>query len=685
MLKKQPKQNQPSAEDLFAQAVALPAHQRESFIAQRCRDDASIEKELRWLLQSHDKNEADPFILDRPLPLTPFPPASSTEAQAFAKIAEKAGDTIGRYKLLEKIGEGGMGVVYMAEQIEDVRRRVALKIIKLGMDTRRVIARFEAERQAMAMFDHPSITKVFDAGATSTGRPFFVMELVRGTDIVEYAESNQLDLKQKMKLFLQVCGAVQHAHQKGIIHRDLKPSNILVTMHDGDPIAKVIDFGIAKAIGQGRLTEKTLFTPYSAMVGTPQYMSPEQAELNGLDVDTRSDIYSMGVLLYQLITGSPPISDAQLKEVNPLALHETLRDAKIETPSMRILRSTRTQLAKQTPPASNNIDELDWVVMKALSRNRTQRYASAHELAAEVKRFLNNENVLAAPPSKLRKARAYVRRHRSSLTFAAIIGAMLLVSSVASLLFGLNAYRANSKLAKTNRELSDSVQKLEIAETRIRDSAIAQQYTSAISIALMKFENELDYEVFELNRNVLLPLGEEPPTDFGCSIDYDLSELLQIPNADLHVESMQRIRRHLATEQTIIDRVYEANQNDSKWIQYSLDRRKLFNLNRKQPPKSTNTKTAELVCPGDQRLRLIVGDLVTDNRHRFYQYLVEQYRQVFGESDPRVAEALCMLASELTSAERYPQAESHLREAIAIGSPVCRTNATKLLSQIRNR
>ena len=659
------------AENLFAQAIAIPAAGREAFVVESCRGDLSLENELRQLLDSHARNQSDPFILDRPLAIAPL------TSNAVAAIAEKTGDIIGRYKLLEKIGEGGMGVVYMAEQVEGVRRHVALKIIKLGMDTRRVIARFEAERQAMALFDHSSITKVFDAGATSTGRPFFVMELVRGTDIVKYVESNQLDLNQKLGLFLQVCGAVQHAHQKGIIHRDLKPSNILVTMHDGDPVAKVIDFGIAKAIGQGRLTEKTLFTPYSAMVGTPQYMSPEQAELNGLDVDTRSDIYSMGVLLYQLITGTPPISDSVLKEISPLALHETLRDANIETPSNRILDSKKIQVADHSIPLPQDIDELDWVAMKALARNRTERYASAHELAADVKRFLDGDGVLAAPPSRMRNLRAYGRRHRKTLIVAALVGALLLLSSVASLIFGVNASRAYSKLAQANHELSDSVQRLEQAEAKIRESAEQQQYASAISIALMKFENELDYEIFELNKGTLLPSDGEDLTDFGCCIDYDLAEILEINDSKLHKASLERIQNHLAAEQAFIDQIYDDVEGESNWVQFSLSDRKQFGL-----PDGEVTKTADLVCPGDARLTFEVGDLLKTNRHRFYQYLVDQYRKAFGDRDPRVADALNMLASELFSINRLREAEARLRESIVIGNPSGQGIARELLLKL---
>ena len=259
-------------------------------------------------------------------------------------MTEGPGTVIGRYKLLEKIGEGGMAVVYMAEQTEPIRRKVALKIIKLGMDTRQVIARFEAERQALALMDHPSIAKVLDAGATETGRPYFVMELVTGVSITEYCDKNSLSTKDRLALFLQVCHAVQHAHQKGIIHRDIKPSNVMVTHHDGKPVPKVIDFGIAKATNQ-KLTEKTLFTRYAHIIGTPAYMSPEQAELSDLDIDTRSDIYSLGVLLYELLTGTTPFSEEELRKAGYIEMQRVIREQEPVKPSTRI----RTAHGEQPP------------------------------------------------------------------------------------------------------------------------------------------------------------------------------------------------------------------------------------------------------------------------------------------------------------------------------------------------
>ena len=299
---------------------------------------------------------------------------------------------IGPYKLLEQIGEGGFGVVFMAEQQRPVRRRVALKVIKPGMDTRQVIARFEAERQALALMDHPNISRVLDAGATESGRPYFVMELVRGIPLSEFCDQNRLTVGERLELFITVCHAVQHAHQKGIIHRDIKPNNVLVTLHDGTPVAKVIDFGVAKATGQ-QLTEKTLFTSFAQMIGTPLYMSPEQAEMSGLDVDTRSDIYSLGVLLYELLTGTTPFDQERMRTAGYDEVRRIIREEEPAKPSARIstlnrAATTVTANRKSDPSRLRQLfrGELDWIVMKALEKDRNRRYETAAAFAADVQR-----------------------------------------------------------------------------------------------------------------------------------------------------------------------------------------------------------------------------------------------------------------------------------------------------------
>src|SRR5213075_3168344 len=348
---------------------------------------------------------------------------------------EKPGTIIGRYKILEKIGEGGFGAVYVAEQREPVKRRVALKIIKLGMDTRQVVARFEAERQALALMDHPNIAKVFDAGATETGRPFFVMELVRGIRITDYCDRHQLPTRERLDLFINVCHAVQHAHQKGIIHRDLKPSNILVADHDGVPVPKVIDFGIAKATTDQPLTDKTLFTAFEQFIGTPAYMSPEQARMSGLDLDTRTDIYSLGVLLYELLTGKTPFDAQDLLAAGLDEMRRTINEKEPARPSTRLstmlegeLTSTAKHRRTEAPKLVHLIrGDLDWIVMKALEKDRARRYETANGLAMDVQRYLIDEPVVARPPSNLYRFQKLASRNKLAFAAAGAVTAALII------------------------------------------------------------------------------------------------------------------------------------------------------------------------------------------------------------------------------------------------------------------
>ena len=416
------------AEAIFHGALQLPAGQRAGYLKQACGDTAELLKQVEILLTAAEK--AGGFLEQ------PAAGASPGKTVVVAiPVTEKAGDKIGRYKLLQQIGEGGCGVVYLAEQEEPVRRRVALKVIKLGMDTKSVIARFEAERQALALMDHPNIAKVLDAGATETGRPYFVMELVRGIRITEYCDQNKLATEERLKLFVQVCHAIPHAHQKGIIHRDIKPSNILVTLHDGVPVPKVIDFGIAKA-AQGRLTDHTLFTAFEQFIGTPAYMSPEQAEMSGLDIDTRCDIYALGVLLYELLTGQTPLYARELLASGLDKMRHMIREEEPPVPSTRLstmlnadLTSTASQRRTDAPKLIHLLrGDLDWIVMKALEKDRTRRYETASSLAMDVQRHLENEPVVASPPSSIYRFQKLVRRNKiifaaaGAVVFALVIG-----------------------------------------------------------------------------------------------------------------------------------------------------------------------------------------------------------------------------------------------------------------------
>jgi WD40 repeat protein/serine/threonine protein kinase len=420
---------------LLAMALEKNGTEREAFLRALGAADSAVELRLRARLPGGPQG-GDVSAKAAPLPGVPatvkLPTANVTKA-------EVVGQVIGHYKLLENVGEGGCGVVYVAEQTEPVRRRVALKVIKLGMDTKAVVARFEAERQALAMMDHPNIAKVLDAGSTGNGRPYFVMELVRGIRITDYCDQNCLSTQERLALFVQVCHAIQHAHQKGIIHRDIKPSNILVTLHDGVPVPKVIDFGIAKAT-EGRLTESTVYTQLHQLVGTPAYMSPEQAEMSGLDVDTRSDIYSLGVLLYELLTGRTPLDGEELASVGIDAMRRRLRETEPLRPSTRLaalgaeeLTTTAKRRSADAPRLISLLKgDLDWVVMKCLEKDRTRRYATANGLASDLQRHLQHEPVVARPPSTVYRIEKFVRRNRVMVTAAAALVAVLVVAALVS-------------------------------------------------------------------------------------------------------------------------------------------------------------------------------------------------------------------------------------------------------------
>jgi serine/threonine protein kinase/tetratricopeptide (TPR) repeat protein len=491
---------------------------RAAVVDRDCGADIALRNRVEALLHAHDQPDSvlnQPVNPDPPLaagtvtepgdqcasglPSEPIdatgdrtPSPNDTDRPTPRPITEAPGTKIGPYKLREKIGEGGMGVVYLAEQEKPVRRRVALKIIKPGMDTEQVVTRFEAERQALALMDHPSIARVFDAGATDTGRPYFVMELVKGVPITDYCDTVHLTPRERLELFIPVCQAIQHAHQKGIIHRDVKPSNALVTMQDGKPLPKIIDFGIAKAIEQ-KLTERSLFTQHGTIMGTLEYMSPEQAELSAMDVDTRTDVYALGVLLYELLTGSTPLERARLRQAGYVEILKRIREEEPPKPSTRLSESRerlpsvaaqrRTEPARLTKLVRG---ELDWIVMKAIEKDRTRRYETANGFARDIARYLEGDPVEAWPPSASYRLRKYARKHRAALVTAGAFGALLAAAAVVSTWQAVRA-RVAEKRALTEAKRAMAAE----AQTALeRDRAVAAESTARDEAAKAKAVNE---------------------------------------------------------------------------------------------------------------------------------------------------------------------------------------------------
>ncbi len=468
-------------ESVFSAALALTdAAERTAYLDDACGGNAELREKVGALLKAH--SEAGGFLRESAHD-------SSSKLPWESVPGEDPGDRIGRYKLLQLIGEGGFGSVYMAEQEEPVRRKVALKIIKLGMDTKQVIGRFEAERQALALMEHPNIAKVIDAGATETGRPYFVMELVKGIPITEYCDTNALSTVERIRLFIPVCQAVQHAHQKGIIHRDIKPSNVMVTLHDGAPVPKVIDFGIAKATTR-RLTEKTVFTEFRQFIGTPEYMSPEQAELSGLDIDTRSDIYSLGVLLYELLAGATPFDAKALRGAAFGEIQRIIREEEPAKPSTRFshLGTASVAIAMNHHSDPNSLarelrGDLDWITMKCLQKDRTRRYSAAAELAADIERHLVHEPVVAGPPGATYRVRKFVRRNRMLVVCVVTVFVVLVAAAVVSAWFAVQATQAK-QLAEAQRT---EARRQAAAATRAQQEA---EHQAAVAGAVVDFLNK---------------------------------------------------------------------------------------------------------------------------------------------------------------------------------------------------
>ena len=532
-----------------------------------------------------------------------------------ATLNQRPGDTIGPYKLLERLGEGGFGVVYLAEQREPVKRRVALKIIKLGMDTEQVVARFKSERQALALMDHPNIAKIFDAGATSSGRPYFVMERIKGVPITAYCDQHGLGIDQRLKLFTDVCQAIQHAHQKGVIHRDIKPSNILVTLQGGEPFVKIIDFGVAKAT-QFNLTDQTLVTQAQQVIGTPAYMSPEQAEMGGLDIDTRSDVYSLGILLYELLTGTVPLDPRALKSASSDEIRESVRNHEVIRPSLRFLRlplAERNSIAKRRGLSANLIakkirGDLDWIVIKALEKDRTRRYETSSAFARDVQHFLAQEPVSAAAPSRLYTLHRMVQRNRTAFAVATLFALTFATGLVTSLWGLLDARKSRDAYRTVNHQLHEELKIKEAARneiSRLLEEAKHQQivlqqraYRSQISQATRAWER---HEWLDLHQ-----LLEDTPADLRGWEWYRLSALNPLRHRLLRPSSNSKVfvhsyaispnRRYIATGDLLASRSEFPIPEDGKI-------------------KMWNTRTGRLVweAPGIVNVKKCEGAFSPDN------------------------------------------------------------------------
>ncbi len=685
---------------IFVEICDANPEQRVALLESRCGADAALRAAVQSLLEAHER--AGQFLAGPTVGQTNIPDSSADQLPG--------GKLIGPYKLLQIVGEGGFGTVYMAEQEHPVRRRVALKIIKLGMDTRQVVARFEAERQALAMMDHPNIAKVFDAGATDAGRPYFVMELVKGDPITKYCDSNRLSPRQRLELFIPVCQAVQHAHQKGIIHREIKPSNVLVTLHDGNPVPKVIDFGIAKAT-QARLTEKTLFTEFRQMIGTPEYMSPEQAEMSGLDIDTRSDIYSLGVLLYELLTGTTPFDARELRSKAFAEIQRVIRE--VEPPKM----STRLSTLKDSLPsiaAQRNIEprklntivrgELDWIVMKCMEKDRTRRYESASAVAADIAHHLLDEPVNAAAPSAAYRVHKFVRRHRVGVGMTIAVFLALLLGLAAALYAMRRAIRAEAlaqqRLEDVTREAakSDAVNSFlnsmltaadpfRAAASELTVRQMLEQSAATIDAGAMSGEPAIEAairttigrslnslgrpaEAAEQHRRALEMLRRQQPSGDSPQIA-DVLNLLGMSLADLHrLDDAEQITRQALEMRTRIGGANsrQALESLTNLASISLERgdfRDAELLYRRAVEMHEQAGT-----PPADRATHLNGLAVTLSRSGQYaeaekvlREVIELNGQVLTRDDPSNALPLCNLATALIAQRRLPEAEAALREA----------------------
>jgi serine/threonine protein kinase len=671
-----------SEEQIFAEALRLPTPEdRAAYLAQACGSDEALRRRIEALLRAHDN--AGKFLDQPPAAASPGTLLITT---AMLPVAEKPGDRIGRYKLLQQIGEGGCGVVYMAEQQELVKRRVALKVIKPGMDTRQVLARFEAERQALALMDHPNIAKVLDAGATDTGRPFFVMELVRGVKITDYCDDpqNKLSTEQRLDLFIQICRAIQHAHQKGIIHRDIKPSNILVTLQeDGTPTPKIIDFGIAKATAGQTLTDKTLFTAFEQFIGTPAYMAPEQAQMTAIDIDTRSDIYSLGVLLYELLTGKTPFDSKRLMEAGLDEIRRIISEEEPPRPSTRLStldageQTTVAKCRQSDPPKLIHLvrGDLDWIVMKCLEKDRSRRYETANGLARDIERHLNNEPIVARPPSSLYRFQKMVRRNRLAFTAAGAIATALLVGiGVSTSLFLAERQAERAATAQAERAVAAEHQ----WNTEARKSQQVAQFLKDMlgsvgpSVALGRDTTMLREILDKTAERVGTDLTDQPAVQAElCNTIGEVYEALgEYPQA----EAMQR--EALALRKTLFG-------TDHPDVAASLDSLAYALRYQEGKQHEAETMSREALAMRRKFLGNEHTDVATSLSHlgsvlrhqgkleeaeSLFREALAMRRKLQGNQNPDVVSALDRLAFILLDRGKLAEAETAMREALSIRS-----------------
>jgi serine/threonine protein kinase/tetratricopeptide (TPR) repeat protein len=642
---------------LFNEAKAKPAGaERERFLGEACGGDERLKEQILSLLQAEAEDGDSDFL------------KNTVRISSAALVTEKPGDRIGRYKLLQQLGEGGCGVVYMAEQEEPVRRRVALKVIKLGMDTKSVIARFEAERQALALMDHPNIAKVLDAGATETGRPFFVMELVRGIKITDYCDQNNLTTEQRLELFRQVCHAIQHAHQKGIIHRDLKPSNILVMLHDGVPVPKVIDFGIAKATSDQRLTNKTVFTAFEQFIGTPAYMSPEQAEMSGLDIDTRSDIYSLGVLLYELLTGRTPLDANELLRSGMDEMRRKIREDEPPRPSTclsTLQAADLTTIAKHRQADAPKLihllrGDLDWIVMKCLEKDRTRRYETANGLAMDLQRHLDNEPVTARPPSTGYRFQKLVRRNKLAFTAVAGVVTALVLGAVVSTWQAVRATRAEREQARQRREAQTQAAKA----TAISD-LLQEMLRSANPDTLKGSEYTVRQLLDDFSAGLANHFEGQPEVEAAVrtTIGRAYHRLGFADKASAHLERALTLRRHIFGPQAeqVAETLKEcawSSFEQGQHAQAELHAREALEIYRKRG--ISNQRVISILFP-------LQRTLIMETRFAEADTVTEEAFAIAGKSGIESAELASMihgLADVRNSQSRYPEAESLARKAL---------------------